>query len=85
MIECVNQISTVDTRSAFVDSKQTQSKLKANIEWTQNNLNFCRADPKQRGQSVCFVGGVWTGVTNSVLSVLCLKPLYPIMLNKFSL
>lgn len=48
MIECVNQISTVDTRSAFVDSKQTQSKLKANMEWNQNNLNFCRADPKQR-------------------------------------
>lgn len=74
MIECVNQISTVDTRSAFVDSKQTQSKLKANMEWTQINLNFCRADSKQRRQSVCFVGGVWTGVTNSVLSVLCLKP-----------
>lgn len=48
MIECVNQISTVDTRSAFVDSKQTQSKLKANMEWTQIHLNFCRADPKQR-------------------------------------
>lgn len=48
MIECVNQISTVDTRSAFVDSKQTQSKLKANMEWTQNNLNFCKADPKAK-------------------------------------
>lgn len=69
MIECVNQISTVDTRSAFVDSKQTQSKLKANMEWTQNNLNFVEQTPSKDDR--VFALWVGSGLVLRTLSCQC--------------